>query len=81
MRQKDINTLEKSNSNKPEKHNVLDILDNVGKIFTGTYLHHKNAPKETIFEKSIAERIKLRKGRLGEIERKEQNINNELFKE
>ena len=38
-------------------------------------------PKETIFERSIAERIKSRKGRLDETERKEQNINNELFKE
>ena len=33
-----------------------------------------------MFERSIAERIKSRKGRLGEIERKEQNIKNELFK-
>ena len=33
-----------------------------------------------MFERSIAERIKLRKERLEEIERKEQNINNKLFK-
>ena len=33
-----------------------------------------------MFERSIAERIKLRKERFDEIKRKEQNINNELFK-
>ena len=33
-----------------------------------------------MFEKSIAERIKLRKERFNEIEKTEQNINNELFK-
>ena len=59
----------------------MNILENVGTIFTGTYLHYKDVPKETMFEGSIAERIKSRKGRLDEIERKEQNINNELFKE
>ena len=31
-------------------------------------------------ERSIAKRIKLRKEKFGEIKRKEQNINNELFK-
>ena len=33
-----------------------------------------------MFERSIAKRIKLRRGRSDEIKRKEQNINNELFK-
>ena len=79
--QKDIDTLEKSKSNKPEKYNILNILENVGSIFTGTYFHYKEVPKETIFERRIVERIKSRKGRLDEIERKEQNINNKLFKE
>ena len=32
-----------------------------------------------MFEGSIVERPKLRRGRSDEIERKEQNINNELF--
>ena len=32
-----------------------------------------------MFERRIAERIKLRRRRLDEIKRKEQNINNELF--
>ena len=36
--------------------------------------------KEEKFERSIAERTKLIRGRSDEIERKEQNINNELFK-
>ena len=34
-----------------------------------------------MFERNIAERIKLKKGKLDEIEQKEQNINNELFKQ
>ena len=56
----------------------MNILKNVGSIFTDTYLHYKNVPKETVLERSIAEITKLRKGRSDEIERKEQNINNEL---
>ena len=48
-------------------------------MFTGAYLHYENIPKETMFERRIAERIKLRRRRLDEIKRKEQNINNELF--
>ena len=79
--QKDIDALEKLKSNKPEKYNILDILENVGTIFTGAYLHHKDVPTEKIFERSIAENTKLRRERLDEIKRKEQNINNELFKE
>ena len=59
----------------------MNILNSVGSIFTGPYLHYKNVLKETMFAKSIAERTKLRKGRSDKIERKEQNINNELFKE
>ena len=34
-----------------------------------------------MFERNIAERIKFKKGKLDEIEQKEQNINNELFKQ
>ena len=81
MIQKDIDTLEKSKSNKPGKHNILNILKNVGTIFTGAYLHYKDVPKETIFERIIAERTKLRRQRSDETERKEQNINNLLLKE
>ena len=32
-----------------------------------------------MFERSIAERTKLSRGRLDEVKRKEQNINDELF--
>ena len=78
--QKDIDALKKSKSDKPEKHNILTILENVGAIFTGVYFHYKDVPKETMFERSIAERIKPRKEKLDEIEQKEQDINNELFK-
>ena len=45
----------------------------------GAYLHYKNVPKKIMFERSIVERIKLRRGRLDEIKRKEQNINHEFF--
>ena len=66
--------------NRFEKYNILNVLNNLGSIFTGVYLHYKNVAKETMFERSIAERIKLRRERLDEIKRKEPNINNELFK-
>ena len=62
------------------KYNVLNILKNVGSIFSGAYLDYKHVPKEAMFERSIEERINLRRGRLDKIERKEQNMNNELFK-
>ena len=81
MIQKDIDTLEKSKSDKSEKYNILNILENVNAIFTGAYFNYKDVPKETTFERSIAERIILRKRRLDEIKGNKQNINNELFKE
>ena len=62
------------------ENNILNILNNVGSIFDGAYLHYKNVPKETMIKKRIAERKKLGRGRYDEIKRKEQNINNELFK-
>ena len=43
-------------------------------------MHYKDERKETIFERSIEERIKLEKEKSDEIERTENNINNELFK-
>ena len=79
--QKDIDALEREISNGIRKHNILNILNNVGSIFTGAYLHYKDVPKETMFERSITERTNLRRGRLDEIKRKEQKINNELFKQ
>ena len=80
MIQKDIDALEDLRSNKPEKCNILNILNSIGTIFGDIYWHYKSLPKETMLERSIVERIKLRRGRLDEIKRKEQNINNELFK-
>ena len=44
-------------------------------------MHHEDMPKETMFERNIAERIKLKKRKLDEIKQKEQNINNDLFRE
>ena len=38
-------------------------------------------PKETIVERSIANRVKLRKKRIAEIKKEEKDINNKLFKE
>ena len=78
--QKDIDTLEIEKGDGFEKYNILNILENSGSIFTGAYLHYKNVSEEVMFERSIAERTKLRRQRLDEIKRKEQNINNELFK-
>ena len=79
--QKDIDTLQREKSNTFEKYDILDILNNVGSTFTGDYLHSRDPPTKTMSERSIAERAKSRKGILDEIKRKEQNINNELFKE
>ena len=36
----------------------MNILKNVGSVFTGANLHYKNVSKETMFERSIAERKK-----------------------
>ena len=58
------------------KYNILDILNNVGSVLIGSYLHYKDVPKEKFFERSITERAKLRRGRSDEIERTVQNINN-----
>ena len=77
---KDIDALEREKIHGIRKYNILNILKNVGSIFSVAYLQYKNVPKETMFERSIAERTKLRKGRFDEIKRKEQKINNELFK-
>ena len=79
--QKDIDTLEREKSNRSEKCNILNILNNVGSVFTGAYLHYKDVPKEKMFQRYIEERIKSRRGGLDEIKRKEQNINNEFFKQ
>ena len=71
---------QKEKTKDTKKYNILNIVKNVSSLFTGIYLYYKNVSKEAMFERSIAERIKLRKERFDEIKRKEQNINNELFK-
>ena len=53
----------------------------INAIFTCIYFHHKEVPEETIFERSIAERIKSRKERFDIINKNKKNINNELFEE
>ena len=55
------------------------ILENIGAIFTGAYLHYGEVPKETIFERNIAEGVKLRRQRLDIIKKKKENISNELL--
>ena len=44
--QKDIDVLEREKSNSIKKHNILKILENIGAIFTGTYLHYGEVPKK-----------------------------------
>ena len=61
--QKDIDSLKREKSNRFEKYNILNIFNNVGSIFTGVYLLYKNAPKQTMFERGIAERIKMKSKR------------------
>ena len=80
MIQKDLDAL-KREKNSTKKNNILKILENINAIFTGTCLHYGKLPKETNFERSIADRIKSRKERLDIINKNKENINNELFKE
>ena len=78
--QKDIDALERENSDQNIKRKILDIFSNVGSTFSVPYLHYSDVPKENMFERSIAERTKLRRRRFDEIKRKERNINNMLTK-
>ena len=78
--QKEIDSLEREKNDDIRKYNTLDILNNVGSVFTGTHFQYKDVPTETMFERSISEITNLRKGRFDEIKRKEQNINNQLLK-
>ena len=78
----DIVALEGSKSkSKGKRNNVLNVVKNLESVFPGVYLHYnKGVSKKTLFEKGFTERTKLRRERLDEIERKNQNINYELFK-
>ena len=80
MDQKKKKLMKKNQIDGIRKYNILNILKNVSPVFTGLYLHYKNVPKEKMFARGIAERTKWRRGRSDEIEKKEQNINNKLFK-
>ena len=42
---KDIDALEREKSNSIKKHNILNILNNVGSIFTSVYLDYKDVHK------------------------------------
>ena len=66
---------------KNKRYNILKVLKNLNSVFTGVSLHYKDVPKKAMLERSIAEKTKLRRERLDETKRKEQNINNKLFKE
>ena len=79
--QRDIDPVEREKSNNIKKNNILKILENINAIFTCTYLHYRKLFKETKFEKSISDRIKLRKERLYIINKNKENISNELFEE
>ena len=60
---------------KNKRNNILNILDNIeSSLFHGLYFHYKDVPK-----RSIAERVKLRRPRLDEVKKIEENINNDLF--
>ena len=56
----DIDALEGEEINDTRKYNIFNILNNVGSIFADTYLYYKNVPKETMFERRIAQRIRLK---------------------
>ena len=42
-------------------------------------MHYKEVPKETIFERNVADRIKSRKQRLDIVNKNKENVNNLLF--
>ena len=43
---KDIGALEGETIDDIRKYIILNILKNLGSIFTGAYLHYKNVPKK-----------------------------------
>ena len=44
--QKDLDAQEREKRNSIKKHNILKILENIGAIFTGAYLHYREVPKK-----------------------------------
>ena len=78
MIQKDIDAPERETIVAPgrekidgiRKYDILNILKNVGSIFTGLYFHYKDMPKETMFERSIEERKGFKKEDLMKLKEK-----------
>ena len=64
-----------------KERKVIALRKTIFKKFLKTYLHYGKLPKETEFERSIADRVKLRKQKLDIINKNKEKINNELFKE
>ena len=81
MIQQDIDSRKREKSNSIKKNNILKIFENINAIYTGAYFHHEELFKETIFERSIADRVKSRRQRLDIINKKKEDVNNELFTE
>ena len=78
----DVDALEhaKKGKSKNKRNNIFNISNNIdSSVFDGVYFHYKTAPKKTEYEKSIAETAKLRRQRLDEVKKREENINNKLF--
>ena len=71
-------TRAKSSKGKNKRSNILNIYNNVKQsIFEGVHFNYSN--ESVITEESIADNAKLRKQRLDIIDKKKENINNELF--
>ena len=64
-----------------KERKVIALRKTIFKKFLKTYLQYGKLPKETEFERSIADRVKLRKQKLDIINKNKEKINNELFKE
>ena len=62
--QKDIDALDREKIDDIRKYNNLNILNNVGSIFTGTYSHYENVLKETILEKKYRRENKFKKRKI-----------------
>ena len=63
-----------------KKNNFIEILENIGAIFTGAYLYYGEVPKKTIVERNISEGVKLRRRRLLKLKKKKKT-NYKLFNE
>ena len=77
--QKDFDALKREKSNSTMNNNILKNFENISVIFTGTYLHYGELFKETKFERSIADRVKLRKQKFDIINKNKKKVNNKLF--